>query len=104
MYELSRNRWKELKHFCLQYPEWRRRYLELYGHPGTGDDPTGEEAAKRADYIWAMSLIETTAADTDKDYSWYIFLAVTGMAKKCRDIPDEYYRRFFWLLSIRKGL
>jgi len=104
MYELSRNRWKELKHYCLQYPEWRRRYFELYCHPGTAGDPTGEEATKRADYIRAMSLIETTAIDTDKDYSLYIFLAVTGMAKKCQDVPDEYYRRFFWLLSIRKGL
>ena len=105
MYDISRNRFKELKHFCLQYPEWRRRYFELYGHPGMPKgDSTGAEASSRADYIRAMSLIETTAIDTDIDYSWYIFLAVTGMSGKCKDVPEEYYRKFYWLLSLRKGL
>lgn len=103
MYDLSRDRFKELKHFCLQYPEWRRRYLELYGHPGSPKgDPTGEEAAGRADYIRAMSLIERTAIDTDKDYSWYIFLAVTT-GKRAEGL-ELYLRKFYWLLSLRKGL
>ena len=43
MYKLSRNRFKELKHFCLQYPEMKERMLELYskGYEETYD-PTGK--------------------------------------------------------------
>lgn len=111
MYELSRNRWKELKHFCLQYPEWSERYFELYGHTrGFGKDVTAEEGTARADFIRAMLLIETTAIDTDKDYSWYIFLAAVGWLKELsgaevdQDVLEPYLRKFYWLLSMRKGL
>ena len=30
-YWLSRHRYYELKHFCLQYPEWKRNYRALDG-------------------------------------------------------------------------
>ena len=32
-YYISRHRHYELKHFCLQYPEWKRAYRDLDGLP-----------------------------------------------------------------------
>ena len=28
-YHLSKHRYLELKHFCLQYPEWKKRLKEI---------------------------------------------------------------------------
>ena len=28
-YWIPRHRYFELKHFCLQYPEWKKKYIEL---------------------------------------------------------------------------
>jgi len=121
-YYIDKHRHYELKHFCLQYPIWKKAYLECSStdipvvlidgtrpHDGLYD-PESVRANTRAHYSKRMTLLEKVAKEADK-YLWrYILKAVTeGLSytylKTRLDIPcgkDMYYdryRRFFWLLS-----
>lgn len=124
-YHISKHRHYELKHFCLQYPEWKRLYLETdgygeyaYDHSGVSakkvTDPTVQIAKKKEDYMSKMRSIEQVAIAADADLSGYIFKAVTedisyNTLKTSHDIPcgrDMYYdryRKFFWLLDKIRG-
>ena len=121
-YWIDKHRHYELKHFCLQYPEWKKAYAEFSDAsiplsmmeriptsniPG---DPTAKRAMLRAYYSDKIKLIEKIALETDIYLHNYILRAVTeGLSftylKTRLDIPcgkDMYYdryRRFFWLLS-----
>lgn len=121
-YWIDKHRHYELKHFCLQYPEWKKAYAEFSdvsiplsmmeriptsNIPG---DPTSKRAMLRAYYSDKIKLIERIALETDIYLHNYILRAVTeGLSftylKTRLDIPcgkDMYYdryRRFFWLLS-----
>ena len=122
-YYISRHRYFELKHFCLQYPEWRKKYLYLrdqdsVGVPNIGQlpnphkhsDRTGKIALERAYYRSCMELVESTAEDADYEIGGYIFKAVTEgrsydylktmLSMPCgRDMYYNRYRKFFWLLD-----
>lgn len=98
MYELDRDRFKELKHFCRQYPKWRSISATW---------PLEEQL----DIENAMLLIETTAADASSEYGRWIFIAATGDGTYSSVKPpcdagtfDYYMRKFYWLLSHRKGV
>lgn len=121
-YWISKHRHYELKHFCLQYPEWKKEYLTL-GVPSassamlevissnhTPSDLTARYAIRRVYYAERIDLIEKIAREADKYLYEYILRAVTeGLSytylKSKLKIPcgkDMYYdryRRFFWLLS-----
>lgn len=121
-YYIDKHRYYELKHFCLQYGEWKKAYLActdsiLYTskfgdtvNSGTPSDLTAKYAMKRVFYGERLKLIERTAMEAD-EYLWhYILRAVTeGLSftylKTTLNIPcgkDMYYdryRKFFWLLS-----
>ena len=124
-YWISKERYYELKHFCLQYPAWRKAYSELveYGVPisninnevrgTTIADPTAQIAFMKMHYMERMELIEDSAIQADKYLYKYILLAVTEgrsfvYLKSKLDIPcsrETYYdryRRFFWLLSRKR--
>lgn len=111
MYKLSRNRFKELKHFCLQYPEMKERMLELYskGYEETYD-PTGKIASELADIKKAMNLIEMTAFNVGKFPGEKILKIVTEgrvVGEVCpdnNDICEWYLRKFYWMLSQVKGV
>lgn len=97
-YYLERNRFKELKHFCLQYPKWKK---EIHDAPL-------EDAV---DIETALLLIEKTALDTSRKYGEYILKAVTRDMSYSRLRPpcdnytfDYYLHKFYWLLSNRKGV
>ena len=120
-YWVEKHRYYELKHFCLQYPIWKRAYTELNGLRGhsfdpvvfsTGEpsDPTSRLAEERLLYLDRMKLVEQAAIATDGDLATYILKAITeGLSftylKSQLGIPcskDTYYdryRRFFWLLD-----
>ena len=92
-YGISKHRFYELKHFCLQYPEWKRQYADADGWSGEGDT-TSRDGIKRAEMGSYISLIESCA---DRINSRLLAFVVTG-AK----IPSELcfnYKRFFWELS-----
>lgn len=121
-YYIDKHRHYELKHFCLQYPEWKKQYaaytnigpnlsrFESLYSDGMRSDPTANWATKRAYYAERINLIENIAKETDYILYKYILKAVTEelsytYLKTRLNIPcgkDMYYdryRRFFWLLN-----
>lgn len=121
-YWIDKHRHYELKHFCLQYPTWKKTYAainelsassSILERVSSGDqitDMTAKCAMKKVYYSNRIKLVEKAAKEADEDLYFYILKAVTeGLSytylKSKMDIPcgkDMYYdryRRFFWLLS-----
>ena len=117
-YYISKHRYYELKHFCLQYPEWKKEYSEITLTPkhqtvkvqNSPGDPTANLAIRRTLLLDRMKLVEQSAIEADSSIYVYILLAVTtGLSydalQTTHQIPcgREYYyiryRRFFYILS-----
>lgn len=121
-YWIDKHRYYELKHFCLQYKEWKKAYaacnesiifassFEEKNVNAPLSDITAKYAIKRAYYAGRIKLVEKAAMEADPDLYLYILKAVTeGLSytylKTKLEIPcgrDMYYdryRKFFWLLS-----
>ena len=121
-YWIDKHRHYELKHFCLQYPEWKKLYMkfddisiplstiERVPTSNLPGDPTAKRAIMKTYYAEKIKMIEKTALETDVYLHKYILKAVTeGLSftylKTRLNIPcgrDMYYdryRKFFWLLS-----
>ena len=121
-YWIDKHRHYELKHFCLQYPEWKRAYaafsdvsmplstIERVSTSNLPGDPTAKRAVMKAYYQEKIALIDKIAKEADIYLYEYIIKAVTEnlsytYLKSKFDIPcgkDLYYdryRKFFWLLS-----
>lgn len=123
---IGKHRYLELKHFCLQYPEWKRAYKLIRdippseGYVSVTDTPSDgsfaeDSAIRRAELSRSMALIERVAADTDEYLGPFLLRAVTeGLSFPTlqaqeqiacgRDMYFDRYRKFFWLLSREKGL
>lgn len=125
-YWIEKHRYYELKHFCLQYPIWKKAKIALDGFSkGTAETiktsktnvinkPTEKCAEAILYYSERMDMIEKVANETDLVISDYILKAVTeGISYTnlkvmsnipcCKDTYYELYRRFFWLLSKVRG-
>lgn len=123
---VEKHRYYELKHFCLQYPMWKKEYVALDGlskrptesvaiqASNSISDPTAKCAEAKAYYSNRINMIENVANETDSELASYILKAVTEAVSyeylKARlDIPcsrDTYYklyRRFFWLLNAARN-
>lgn len=121
-YWIEKHRYYELKHFCLQYPIWRKAYsvLDGYSNPpkdlasfvvtSTLGDPTAKCAMAKTYYSERTDMVERVAEQTDRELAEYILKAVTegwsyDILKArleipcCKDVYYELYRRFFWLLN-----
>ena len=121
-YYIDKHRYYELKHFCLQYNEWKKAYarcnesiifsssLEQNPSSNIPSDLTAKYAMKKVYYGDRIKLIEKAAMEADEFLYPYMLRAVTeGLSytylKASLNIPcgrDMYYdryRRFFWLLS-----
>lgn len=121
-YYIDKHRYYELKHFCLQYNEWKKAYaaccdavifasqFDMMPSSKIPGDLTAKYATRRAQYAERIKMIEKAAMDSDEFLYPYILKAVTeGLSypylKTKLDIPcgkDMYYdryRKFFWLLS-----
>ena len=124
-YWISKHRYYELKHYCLQYPDWVKLLSELEIKMGAAklgsihgtdpSDPTAKIAQMRVDLQRALHLIQQTAIDASTELGVYLLSAVTEgipftQLQTMYEIPcskDMYYdvyRKFFWLLSQRKGI
>lgn len=124
-YKISKHRFLELYHFCMQYQEWKNelKYLtdtvkgidysgEIKGN-GTGS-ATEQLAIRRSELRKKCELIEQTAMEADPEIYQYILEGVTAdyasykYLKEVKSIPcgkDMYYhrrRKFYWLLSRKK--
>ena len=120
-YWIPKYRYYELKYFCLQYPEWRKRYSEvdLLASPSMNrrvsdtnniPDIVAKKAIEKGRYANLMKQVEQAAISADSDIYQYIIKGVTeGMSYTYMEaylrIPcskDTYYdryRKFFWLLD-----
>ena len=124
-YGISKNRFKELYYWCLQYNEWKDelkyktdtvKCIEITDMPvshGNGDS-TQQLAMRRAQLEQNCRLIEQIALEADPEIYQYLLKAVTDENVTYRylrlvmGIPcgkDMYYdrrRKFYWLLSQKK--
>ena len=121
-YNISKHRFAELYHFCLQYPEWKDELkyktdsvgsIEITDMPGSHNTESAVEklAIRRAELEKRCKLIERTALETDPDIYQYIIRAVTteyvtyNYLYTVMGIPcsrNTYYdrrRKFYYLLS-----
>ena len=122
-YSIPKHRYYELKHFCLQYPDWKKDYDALMqgsivtnyyisiSHQEGFSDRTANVAIEMANLSKKIKLVEKTVLQaTDVSLSNYILIGVTqGVTYDqlsaryripcCRKVYYETYRRFFWMLS-----
>lgn len=119
-YWISKHRYYELKHFCLQYIEWKAEYAELDGMEG-GDmirdtkstnigNPVERVMDRRLYLSNRIDMIEGAALNAASELNTYVLKAVTeGFSYDilkarfnipcCRNVYYDIYRRFFWLLD-----
>lgn len=120
-YYISKHRYLELKHFCLQYPEWKRALNLIEKYPPSksivqvnSDSSDGyffeKTMLQRVELERRMELVEKTCLATDNYLGVFIFRCVTegvsytelhvkdGMAC-CKDMFYDRYHKFFWLLD-----
>ena len=125
-YWISKHRHYELKHFCLQYPEWKKTYALRVGKSACLT--TTVTSIKNHNYIYSpisnnpmlsncaelIELIEQTAKEADQYLYEYILKGVTEgrsytylkavLGIPCgKDMYYDRYRKFFWLLSNARG-
>lgn len=121
-YWIDKHRYYELKHFCLQYPTWKRTYadfcntniplstIENVPTSNLPGDPTAKRALMKAYYAERIKIVEEAAMETDRCLYEYILKAVTEnlsytylkskLEIPCgRDMYYDRYRRFFWILN-----
>lgn len=119
-YYVSKHRYLELKHFCLQYPEWVEELREIDGMAGRGDgeikgdrqasDPTADAAVRRMILQKNIDLVERAVQETDSSLFYWLFLAVTEERSYtylkeikgipcCREVFYKKYREFFYVIS-----
>lgn len=120
-YKLSKHRFLELKHMCLQYDEWRDILAGLDGYRGgivtihgrreraSGFD-ISDIVAMRERYTRLVDMVERVAFNTEPELGKYILYGVThdvgydylslkmGMPC-CRNVYYKLYRKFFWMLD-----
>ena len=119
---IPKHRYYELKHFCLQYPDWKRWRRELsevsissgLGHAVRMEPAFGrptETITERMTYLdHRIEIIEEAARQADEVIGSYVLQGViTGKSYDvlylkrpipcCRDNYYELYRKFFYILS-----
>ena len=123
-YYISRHRYYELKHFCLQYNEWRnvifsqgrnlsKSLVYRTSRNKEFDDPVGDEVCRVEEAKHNIELVEESAACTDEFLKDYILESVTQersytYLKLMENMPcsrDKFYicyHKFFWVLSHKK--
>jgi len=118
-YYLSKHRYLELKHFCLQYPEWKERLKEIndisaawIGNevPGGLPNETERIAIERSVLSKKIWLVEQTCKKSDQQLWYYLLIGVTeerpfvylhnALGMPCgKNMYYDRYRRFYWLMD-----
>lgn len=120
---IPRERYYELKHFCMQYPDWKfvlkmldgRQYQPEFSElPKTNTnevyDLVGMEAVVRESASRRAEMVERAAKEAGADLRDYILKGITegipySILRMKTGIPcnrNEYYeryRKFFWILD-----
>lgn len=122
-YYIDRNRYLELKYFCMQYPMWIKAYHHLDGLMASPDgvafvrrrnksagDPTAKVADAAVEFARKITMVEKAAFEANEILAKILIKGVTeGLSYDklrasydvpCgRDMYYDYYRKFFWILS-----
>lgn len=118
-YYISKYRYYELKYFCLQYFDYKRKSNSFNSFSKSNIDiirtceisnPTEQCSEARENYIFKIKAIERASALTDPVLKDYILIGITGNLsyEKLRartDIPCsksvyyELYHQFFYILN-----
>lgn len=117
-YEISGNRYRELKYFCRQHEEKKQRLREMteisspsFAHTRGGKiaDRTGDTAVSRVQLQRDIETVEQAAIETDSGIYTYLLRNVTeGVPYEYLGVPlsiASFYRRrrkFFWILDKKK--
>lgn len=119
-YGIDKNRYRELKYFCLQYDSKKERIRQLriglkaVNYTGSSKtnkitSSTENAALKIAELQKDIELIEQTAIEADSSIYQQIITNVTqGIPYEYIPVPcckDYFYskrRRFFYLLDLKK--
>ncbi len=124
-YFVEKHRYYELKHFCLQYPEWKKALDSLDSslkspslstlpdRNATPSNPTEKIAYARAYYSERIAMVEESVREADADLYGYLLQTVTeGMSYDSLKAHDtmpvgraEYYarlRKLYWLIHLRR--
>lgn len=121
-YYISKDRYYELKHFCLQYCDWQKALLSLETLNFNGKIPEFITSSKyyaspvekicmaREYYRDRIQMIEKACLLADSEISDFVLMAVTKNLS-CVALINKYempcgkdkfynaYRKFFWHLS-----
>ncbi len=124
-YWISRHRYYELKHFCMQYWDWVKELESLDSMSNTElslaissktnriSDPVAKCAEKREELIKKIDLIDNCILLTDLELAGYILIGVTqgvsytGLRVNrnipcCKNVYYDLYRKFFWILDQKR--
>ena len=115
-YWIDRHRYYELKHFCLQYPSWRKAYIALDGlsghlyeqspaaHTNTISDPTARCAEAKLFYSERMELLKKVAHETDSHRVFFHMLPPANSALRyvASKSPRCYFTTFLPLLLFQR--
>ncbi len=122
---IPKHRRLELKHFCLQYNDWKKKLKNLIKYGRSSEvvraecvewaDPVGQVVCLMDYYKMLIDMVESSAYDSDPYLGRYIIKAVTEdksftELKTKYDIPcgkDMYYdryRKFFFILDAKKTM
>ena len=120
---IPRQRYYELKHFCLQYPDWKIQLKVIDGYQHQAEftdmpkdvsndifDPVARTAEARDKLEKKISMVELAAREAEADLSDYILKGITeGIPYSilqfkigipcCKDVYYDRYRKFFWILD-----
>lgn len=121
---IPKHRYYELKHFCMQYPDWRKersalRDLAPVSNPELPADggfgrPVENLVERMTYFNDRIVMVEEAAKLTDDCIGEFILKAViSGKSYDamyalrpipcCRDIYYELYRKFFYILNRLRG-
>jgi len=121
--KVKKHRLLELKHFCLQYPDWQKGYADFDGFfnrsepirthrdKAPGADYTARYAEARLRYLKRIQLVEEIVESTASELAPWLLKGVTeGLSYEClktkhnipccRDFYYKLYRYFFFRLSL----
>ena len=120
VYYIPKHRYYELKHFCMQYPDWKRAIKELDGYSGkssiliekintgTTSDQTEAYAQARLYFYDRIRMVENLVKEASDDLAELMLSAITnGVSYEslypippcCKETWYKAYRKFFWLLD-----
>lgn len=121
-YWIPKHRYLELKHYCLQYGDWKRQlnrihssiaspaFIDGFAKASGHSDPTEKLAIIASALADNIALVDRVAYEAGGDLGYWLGIGVTeGLSYEalktradipcCREVYYNLYRKFFWLLD-----